>query len=327
MKYKIKQMIGEWNSTVLDTEHEDVMDISEIESSSRTLPVAEHHGVTTEPKKNGERSDSEEVSFVAGSARNPMNNGSANGHEKQHSTHTAFSEQLDSVSQNSSLTEEMMSTTKLDLTPMMNDSNVDHDEEMLDVSANAGILNIQGIRNTQARCFICQSKEGRKATPWTAIQQAWFQKLAYVPKSNRICDKHLTTSNKFDEESLQKIEESKQCVSVKNEEFEVWLHKISDLPQPTIYNFEEDGIEGEKYKMFFGISKQNFDDLVQYLHGRVYVCLHLIPFTQVIFVVRNEKYWYQIDSQCISDVSIASTQQHEARDDCFQLFDNAASCE
>lgn len=165
--------------------------------------------------------------------------------------------------------EEMMSTTEIDLSSMINDSGVNQDEGSFDASANAGILHLQGAKSTQSRCFVCQSKEGRKAVPWTAIQQAWFQKLAYIPKSNRICEDHLTVSDLFDEEALQKIEESKQCVPVKSEELKTWLYKISDLPQTTIYNFEEDGIESEKYNMFFGISKQNFDHLVQYLHGRI----------------------------------------------------------
>lgn len=102
-----------------------------------------------------------------------------------------------------------------------------------------------------------------KNIPWSAIQQAWFQRLVYVPKSNRICEEHLTASNKFNEDSLQKIDDEKKDMRVHTSEFEDWLLGISDLPTATQYNFEEDGVEPEKYKMFFGIDKANFDDLVQ----------------------------------------------------------------
>lgn len=52
-----------------------------------------------------------------------------------------------------------------------------------------------------------------------------------------------------------------------NDDLTKWLLKMSDLPKSTPYNFDEGGIEPEKYKMFLGTYKDNFDDLVQYLHG------------------------------------------------------------
>lgn len=73
-------------------------------------------------------------------------------------------------------------------------------------------FHIQGAHGTQSRCFICQSNSGRKALPWPAIQQAWFEKRCYVPKTNRTCSEHLTSSHKFTDDALRMIEELKQDV-------------------------------------------------------------------------------------------------------------------
>lgn len=140
-------------------------------------------------------------------------------------------------------------------------------EEIVAASSSvaANTLHLQGAKATQSRCFICQSKGGRKAIPWPAIQQAWFEMRCYVPKANRTCDEHLTESQTFDNEALQMIDALKQDISVDTEEFEVWLHSVSNLPKSTPYNFEEDGIQAEMYRMFLGIDKDSFDDMLQYL--------------------------------------------------------------
>lgn len=164
----------------------------------------------------------------------------------------------------------ILSNTSLNLSTLFDESDSeknDSDYEESLASNNPNSLCIQGIKNTQSRCFICQSVTNRKVTPWAAVQQAWFEKLCYIPKTNRTCQVHLTSSNKFNEEALQKIDDAKQNVFVNNDDLKKWLHKISDLPKSTPYNFDEGGIEPERYKMFLGISKDNFDDLVQYLHG------------------------------------------------------------
>ncbi len=131
----------------------------------------------------------------------------------------------------------------------------------------ANTLHLRGAKATQSRCFVCQSKDGRKAIPWPAIQQAWFEMRCYVPKTNRTCEDHLTNSHTFDNEALQMINALKQDVSVDTKEFELWLYAVSNLPKLTPYNFEEDGIEEEKYRMFLGIDRNSFDDLLRYLKG------------------------------------------------------------
>lgn len=128
-------------------------------------------------------------------------------------------------------------------------------------------FHLQGAKSTQSRCFICHSKSGRKAVPWPAIQQSWFEMRCYVPKTNRTCDDHLTNSHTFNDEALQMIKTLKQDISVETKEFELWLDAVSNLQKSTPYNFEEDGIEAEKYRMFLGIEKDSFDDLLQYLQG------------------------------------------------------------
>lgn len=128
-------------------------------------------------------------------------------------------------------------------------------------------LHIQGTKATQSRCFICQSNTGRKGLPWPAIQQAWFEKRCYIPKTNRTCVEHLTSSHTFTDDALRMIEDLKQDIFVKPPDFGLWLNAISDLPKSTPYNVEDDGIDAEKYRMFFGISKDDFDDLLQYLKG------------------------------------------------------------
>lgn len=65
------------------------------------------------------------------------------------------------------------------------------------------------------------------------------------------------------------ITDLKQNGSVEIKEFQSWLNVVSDLPYSTPYNFDEDGIEPDKYKMFLGIDKESFDDLVQYLKGNI----------------------------------------------------------
>lgn len=131
------------------------------------------------------------------------------------------------------------------------------------------VVKIQGTVNTQSRCFICGSKTGRKAIPWSAIQQVWVDKKCCLSKSNRTCLEHLTACKKFSEEALQMIEATKQEIDVTSVEFTQWLREVSDIPKSTPYNFENDGIPAELYHMFFGITKENFDDLVQYLPGKL----------------------------------------------------------
>lgn len=173
---------------------------------------------------------------------------------------------------NELVSEELVTTTDLDsLSPIDIDTenieNISRDQQHSMISQDVSSMQVQGVKNTQSRCFICHSTTGRKVIPWAAIQQAWFQQLCYVSKSNRICQEHLTTSNKFNIEALKVIEDSKQDITVNNIDFGFWLLGISDLPKSTPYNFEEEGIEAEQYKMLVGISKENFDDLVQHLHG------------------------------------------------------------
>lgn len=145
--------------------------------------------------------------------------------------------------------------------------NLQKHEPIVGLPSSVNTLHLQGTKATQSRCFICQSKSGRKAVPWLAIQQVWFEMLCYVPKSNRTCGEHLTDWHTFNDEALEMIETLKQNISVETKEFEVWLHAVSDLPKSTPYNFEENGIEAEKYTMFLGIDKDSFDDLLQYLKG------------------------------------------------------------
>lgn len=168
--------------------------------------------------------------------------------------------------------EDIITDTELDSQSSLNSDtenieNISYNQQSSVISPDAGSIFLQGVKSTQSRCFICQSATGRKNLPWPAIQQAWFQQLCYIPKSNRICQEHLTTSNKFNDEAFQMIEDLKQDVTVNCNDLGLWLLGISSLPKPTPYNFEEDGIEAEKYKMLVGITKESFDDLVQYLHG------------------------------------------------------------
>lgn len=137
------------------------------------------------------------------------------------------------------------------------------------VSQGLNTLPLQGTKSTQSRCFICQSKNGRKGLPWAAIQQAWFKMRCYIPKTNRTCEEHLTDSNEFTDDVLQMIGALKQNINVRIPDFKSWLNTVSDLPKSTPYNFEENGIEAGKYKMFLGIDKESFDDLLQYLKGNV----------------------------------------------------------
>lgn len=125
-----------------------------------------------------------------------------------------------------------------------------------------------GTTNTQSKCFVCASTAGRSVVPWPAVQQVWFQKRIYIPKSNRSCKHHLDSNKTFNDEALREIEATKQGIKVKISEFEVWLHEVSKLPNSKPYNFEDGGMDAGMYKTFCGISKEDFDDLVTYLHGK-----------------------------------------------------------
>ncbi|KAJ6642689.1 hypothetical protein Bhyg_07642, partial [Pseudolycoriella hygida] len=127
------------------------------------------------------------------------------------------------------------------------------------------VIDLKGAKMTQSSCFICHSGTGRKTVPWPAIQQAWFETRCYIPNTNRSCEEHFTSSNKFTDDALRMIADAKADVSVKMPDFQLWLYGISDMPKSTPYSFEEDGIEAEKYKIFLGLSKEHFDDLLTYL--------------------------------------------------------------
>lgn len=141
-------------------------------------------------------------------------------------------------------------------------------DESQSSSSVLSFLQILGTTNTQSKCFICESPTGRSVVPWPAIQQVWFQKKIYIPKSNRSCKDHLNAHKKFNEEALQKIEATKQGIEVKRCDFELWLDEVSNLPNSSPYNFEDGHIDAKMYKTFCCISKEDFDDLVTYLHGK-----------------------------------------------------------
>lgn len=63
------------------------------------------------------------------------------------------------------------------------------------------------------------------------------------------------------------IEANIPNIAVNNHDFALWIQEISKLPKSRPYSLENDGMEAEHYEMFFGINKDNFDDLVQYLSG------------------------------------------------------------
>lgn len=160
-------------------------------------------------------------------------------------------------------------STNNDSEAMADDMEIDSESQNNAASSILNIPHIEGVASTQSRCFICHSVTGRSAIPWAAIRQVWFVKKFYVPKSNRTCLAHLTTANKFTDEALELVESSKESLVADSAEFGVWLREVSDLPSSNSpYNFEHDGIDSSMYPMFFGISKDNFDDLVQYLHGK-----------------------------------------------------------
>lgn len=155
----------------------------------------------------------------------------------------------------------------------INQHSEESESELSDVSNNSSssvvtFTHILGTVNTQSKCFVCDSPAGRNVTPWPAIQQVWFEKKCYIPKSNRTCKEHLTEWKTFNAEALEKIEATKQGLRVKCSDFELWLHEVSNLPKSTPYNFENGAMDPSKYKTFCGISKEDFDDLIEYLHGK-----------------------------------------------------------
>lgn len=129
------------------------------------------------------------------------------------------------------------------------------------------IIPIDAVASTQSCCFVCGSKSGRSSIPWSAIRQVWFEKKIFIPKSNRTCTEHLSESKQFKDEVLLLIEASKEEINITSKDLSVWLHEICQLPKNQTYNFDNDGMESTYYKMFLGITKESFDDLVQYLPG------------------------------------------------------------
>lgn len=128
-------------------------------------------------------------------------------------------------------------------------------------------LNVQGVKCTESHCFICKSKAGRSSIPWLAIQQVWVELKIYIPKSNRTCKEHIDETKKFKKEVLEMIVATEPQITVNNGQFVRWLHEVSQVPQSRPCNLEVDGIASDQYEMFFGIKKNAFDDLLQYLIG------------------------------------------------------------
>lgn len=176
-----------------------------------------------------------------------------------------ISEAIDDGSTMSSVVENIPSPTAAST---MNAINQEGSEALAESSPLVTFTQIMGTVITQSKCFICESPTGRNITPWPAIQQVWFAKKCYIPKSNRTCKEHLTEWKTFNTDALEKIEATKQGLRVKSSDFELWLNKISDLPKSAQYNFENGSMDPELYKTFCGISKDDFDDLAQYLHGK-----------------------------------------------------------
>ncbi|OXA43866.1 hypothetical protein Fcan01_21665 [Folsomia candida] len=124
---------------------------------------------------------------------------------------------------------------------------------------------IQGTKSTQSKCFICDSAGGRKSVPWSAIRQAWFKLNYYIPKTNRICPRHLDENQRFTEEALLQIEATKQGIHVTSFDFGLWLHEVSDMPISPPFSFNQGGVESGKYKTWLGLEKTQFEDLLSYL--------------------------------------------------------------
>lgn len=99
------------------------------------------------------------------------------------------------------------------------------------------------------------------------------------------------------------------------------------MPKKTPYSFEEDGIEPEKYRMMLGIDKDSFDDLVQYLIGKLNKSSYLLSTCHQLICFRNEEHKYKISSLSSGDVSFTIKKQHETGNHRPQLFDNSKSCE
>lgn len=185
---------------------------------------------------------------------------------------------------------------------------------------------ILGITNTQSQCFVCFSPVGRNAVPWPAIQQVWFKKKIFIPKSNRICKDHLDPSKRFNAETLQKIDATKKGITVEVSDFELWMREISKLPNSSPYNFDEGEIDEAMYKTFCGITKSDFDDLVTYLYGKPIPIAFFFVISMKIakmnrnILFRHEKHIDAIDSKRISYVPNAFAEQSQTRNYCIRFL-------
>jgi hypothetical protein len=129
---------------------------------------------------------------------------------------------------------------------------------------------VESVNHSQSCCFLCKSKVGRKSIPWSAVRQAWFKFLIYIPKSNRLCSSHLNSEKLFTDEALLSIQATKQGIHVKSYDFGLWLHQVCEMTPNHILSFEGiNAVPVSKYKTYTGIEKIHFDNLHSCIESRL----------------------------------------------------------
>jgi hypothetical protein len=152
---------------------------------------------------------------------------------------------------------------------LANSSNT-QESELSSSSSVMAFQYIQSVIETESCCFICKSRNDRKAVPWKAISQVWFRQMVYIPKKNRACSSHFTSEKLFTQEALDQIEASKQRIHVKKYDFGLWLHHVCDIKQPNPISFQGPlQLPESRYKTFVGLEKNNFNNLFSFIESRI----------------------------------------------------------
>ncbi len=108
----------------------------------------------------------------------------------------------------------------------------------------------------------------RTRVPRTAAVDVYMKRKLFVPKGIRCCAGHLTSDNKLDSSSIEKIQRSND-VQLEGEEVESFLDEMCEVTQCQIQDLEPSGLHSNHdCQTFTGYSKQQLIEIEkQYIQG------------------------------------------------------------
>lgn len=138
------------------------------------------------------------------------------------------------------------------------------------------IPGISTVSSTQCRCFICSNVKRNRISE-SASKDLWISEEILVPSNSRACPKHFV-DGKFTAEAKEIIRtKAKQGVHMQPVDVGKWFKRLANESRGKIINVEDDKLTTEDFKLLFGISKENFEDMYATIKDHLRMSRHRSP--------------------------------------------------